>query len=70
MIAWLHKYKVNKAVMEASGGYERDWARVLRLASIEVRIVDPKLVLSFALSAGRRAINDTIDAEMFVRRDV
>ena len=48
MIAWLHKYKVNKAVMEASGGYERDWARVLRLAGIEVRIVDPKRVRSFA----------------------
>src|SRR5438552_18540631 len=64
MIAWLHKHKVNKAVMEASGGYERDWARVLRLAGIEVRIVDPKRVRSFALSAGRVAKNDTIDAEM------
>jgi transposase len=64
MIAWLHKHKVNKAVMEASGGYERDWAKVLRLAGIEVRIVDPKRVRSFALSAGRLAKNDTIDAEM------
>src|SRR5438046_7973660 len=64
MIAWLHKHKVNKAVMEASGGYERDWARVLRLAGIEVRIVDPKRVRSFALSAGRLAKNDTIDAQM------
>jgi transposase len=64
MIAWLHKHKVSKAVMEASGGYERDWARVLRLAGIEVRIVDPKRVRSFALSAGRLAKNDTIDAEM------
>ena len=62
MIAWLHKHKVNKAVMEASGGYERDWARVLRLAGIEVR--NPKRVRSFALSAGRLAKNDTIDAEM------
>jgi len=50
--------------MEASGGYERDWARVLRQAGIEVRIVDPKRVRSFALSAGRLAKNDTIDAEM------
>jgi len=55
---------VNKAVMEASGGYERDWARVLREAGIEVRIVDPKRVRSFALSAGRLAKNDAIDAEM------
>jgi transposase len=64
LIAWLRKHKVNKAVMEASGGYERHWARVLRQAGIEVRIVDPKRVRSFALSAGRLAKNDAIDAEM------
>jgi transposase len=64
LVAWLRKHKVNKAVMEASGGYERDWARMLRQAGIEVRIVDPKRVRSFALSAGRLAKNDAIDAEM------
>lgn len=64
LIAWLGKHKVNKAVMEASGGYERDWARVLRQAGIEVRIVDPKRVRSFAVSAGRLAKNDAIDAAM------
>ena len=56
--------KVGKAVMEASGGYEREWAKALRDAKIEVRIVDPKRVRSFAQSAGRLAKNDTIDAEM------
>jgi transposase len=55
---------VDKAVMEASGGYEREWRRVLHDAGIEVRIVDPKRVRSFALSAGRLAKNDAIDAEM------
>ena len=64
LVAWLRKHQVNKAVMEASGGYERDWARVLRQANIEVRIVDPKRVRNFALSAGRLAKNDVIDAEM------
>src|ERR1700737_2284085 len=64
LVAWLRKHQVTKAVMEASGGYERDWARVLRQAGIEVRIVDPKRVRSFALSAGRLAKNDAIDAEM------
>ena len=63
-MGWLRKNQVNKAVMEASGGYERAWAKVLREAGIEVRIVDPKRVRSFALSAGRLAKNDTIDAEM------
>ena len=64
LVGWLRKNHVNKAVMEVSGGYERAWAKVLREAGIEVRIVDPKRVRSFALSAGRLAKNDTIDAEM------
>jgi transposase len=41
-----------------------DWAKALREADIEVRIVDPKRVRSFARSAGRLAKNDAIDAEM------
>ena len=64
LIAWLRKHKVTAAVMEASGGYERDWAKALREAGIEVRIVDPKRVRNFARSAGRLAKNDVIDAEM------
>jgi transposase len=61
---WVRRQKVGKAVMEASGGYEREWAKALRNARIEVRIVDPKRVRSFAQSAGQLAKNDTIDAEM------
>src|SRR5580693_7511980 len=64
LISWLRKHKVTKAVMEASGGYERQWAKVLHDAGIEVRIVDPKRVRSFAQSAGRLAKNDAIDAQM------
>ena len=64
LATWLRRKKVGKTVMEASGGYERDWAKALRDAKIEVRIVDPKRVRSFAQSAGRLAKNDTIDAEM------
>jgi transposase len=64
LVVWLRKHQVTKAVMEASGGYERQWAKALRQAGTEVRIVDPKRVRSFALSAGRLAKNDTIDAEM------
>ena len=64
LITWLRKHKVTAAVMEASGGYERNWARALREAGMEVRIVDPKRVRNFARSAGRLAKNDTIDAEM------
>ena len=64
LIAWLRSYKVGKAVMEASGGYERDWGKALREADIEVRVVDPKRVRNFARSAGRLAKNDSIDAEI------
>src|ERR1700761_6220083 len=64
LAVWLRSRQVSKAVMEASGGYERDWAKLLRQAGIEVRIVDPKRVRNFALSAGRLAKNDAIDAEM------
>jgi transposase len=64
LIRWLRKHKVGKAAMEASGGYEREWAKVLREAGIEALIVDPKRVRNFARSAGRLAKNDLIDAEM------
>jgi transposase len=63
LVAWLRKHKVTKAVMEASGGYERDWAKALREKDMEVRIVDPKRVRHFAKSAGRLAKNDVIDAD-------
>jgi transposase len=64
LVAWLRKHKVSLAVMEASGGYEREWRKVLHKAGIEARIVDPKRVRNFALSAGQLAKNDAIDAEM------
>ena len=64
LIRWLRKHKVGKAAMEASGGYEREWAKALREAGVEALIVDPKRVRHFARSAGRLAKNDPIDAEM------
>ena len=62
LVAWVHANRVGTAVMEASGGYERDWAEALRAAGVEVRIVDPKRVRHFAKAAGRLAKNDPIDA--------
>jgi transposase len=64
LIRWLRKHKVGKAAMEASGGYEREWAKALREAGVEALIVDPKRVRNFARSAGRLAKSDPIDAEM------
>ena len=63
LIGWLRANRVSRAVMEASGGYERSWAQVLRAAGVEVRIVDPKRIRHFAKAAGRLAKTDPIDAE-------
>ncbi len=49
--------------MEASGGYERSWAEVLRGAGVEVLIVGPKQIRCCAEAAERLAKNDPIDAE-------
>jgi len=64
MLSWLKANDVRLAVMEASGGYERSWAKALQDGGMAVRIVDPKRVRHFAKSAGRLAKNDPIDAEM------
>ena len=64
LLAWLKEHAVGKAVMEASGGYEKSWAKLLRGAGVEVAIVDPKRVRHFAKSAGQLAKNDPIDARM------
>ncbi|HME83491.1 MAG TPA: transposase, partial [Roseiarcus sp.] len=63
LLAWVRANRVGRAVMEASGGYERGWAEALRAAGVEVRIVDPKRVRHFAKAAGRLAKNDPIDAD-------
>ena len=64
LVSWLREHGIGKAVMEASGGYEKIWAGLLREAGLEVVIVDPKRVRHFAKSAGRLAKNDAIDARM------
>ena len=64
LLAWLKEHGVCKAVMEASGGYEKSWATLLRRAAVEVVIADPNRVRHFAKSAGQLAKNDPIDARM------
>jgi len=64
LVKWVKQHQVDKAVMEASGGYERSWARLLQDGGIEVWIVDPKRVRRFAQSAGQLAKTDRIDARM------
>ena len=62
-VLWVKANRIQRAVMEASGGYERSWADLLRTAGVEVVIVDPKRIRHFAKAAGRLAKNDPIDAD-------
>ena len=64
LVKWVKQHQVDKAVLEASGGYERSWARLLQDGGLEVWIVDPKRVRRFAQSAGQLAKTDRIDARM------
>src|SRR5258708_26903137 len=54
LLAWLKEHGVCKAVMEASGGYEKSWAASLRAAGGEGGAVAPHPARHFPRSAGRR----------------
>lgn len=64
MLTWLDEHDVDKAVMEATGGYERPWAKLLQGRGIAVQIVDPRRVRHYAQAAGQQAKNDRLDAEV------
>jgi transposase len=53
---------VELAVLEATGGLERDVAAVLAAAQIPVAVVNPRCVRDFARSLGKLAKTDQIDA--------
>jgi transposase len=59
----LQFHSVATAVLEASGGYEKDLEKALRKAGFGVLTFNPKRVREFARAAGRRAKNDPIDAD-------
>jgi transposase len=51
-------------VMEATGGYERKFARFLLSKSVSVSIVNAKRVRDYAKAMGKLAKNDVIDARV------
>jgi transposase len=55
---------VELAVLEATGGLERDVAAVLAAARIPVVVVNPRFVRDFARSLGKLAKTDRIDAQV------
>src|SRR6266851_3607056 len=66
--ACIRSLSLRQSCPSTAQGYRKlvGWLRKHQVnkAGIEVRVVDPKRVRSFALSAGRLAKNDAIDAEM------
>lgn len=61
---WLKQNKVGLAVMEASGGYERQAAEELRRTGIPVSVVNPTHVRRFCQGMGTLAKTDVKDARM------
>lgn len=52
------------AIIEPTGGYERQIVRALRQAEITVSIINPKQIRDFARAQGRIAKTDRIDARV------
>jgi transposase len=66
LIGRLRALGVRRAVLEASGGYEKAAVAALSAAKLRVRVVDPKRVRYFARALGL-AKNDRIDAHVIAR---
>ncbi len=63
----LAEMEVERIVLEASGGYEKEVARALKAAGLPVRVMNPRQVRDFAKAAGKLAKTDRIDAVMLAR---
>jgi transposase len=63
---WLGKHGVSRAILEATGGYERKAFCFLWANQIEVSLLNPRQSRAFARSLGRKAKNDLLDAEILL----
>lgn len=61
---WLHRFKIARVGIEASGGYERGVVRHLREQGIVVLVLQPLQVRGFARFRLQHAKNDKIDARL------
>lgn len=55
---------ITLAVFEATGGYEKEAARALSAAGIQIAIVNPRQVRDFAKATGKLAKTDKIDSDI------
>ncbi|WP_283182026.1 transposase [Pseudomonas svalbardensis] len=67
LIDWLKRYQVNRVLLEATGGYEREAMKALQAAGFEVLRINPRRARDFAKAMGQRAKIDPIDARLLAQ---
>lgn len=60
----LTSWRIDRVIVEATGGLERSLVATLAAAQLPVIVVNPRQVRDFARATGRLAKTDTIDAEV------
>jgi transposase len=63
----LHRHKVRRIGLEATGGYERSIVTALHEAGFEVHLFQPREVRAYATYTRLRAKSDSIDAKLIAR---
>lgn len=64
---YFKKHQVEHVLMEATGGYEKLAVRFLAEAGFKVRRINPVRARQYALSMGKRAKTDKIDAQILAK---
>lgn len=67
LIDWLKRYQVNRVLLEATGGYEREAMKALQAAGFEVLRINPRRAKNFAKAMGQHAKTDPIDARLLAQ---
>ena len=67
LVEKLSEYDVQKALLEATGGYERGVMMALSLAGFIVIRVNPRRARAFAEAIGKQAKTDPIDAHVLAQ---
>jgi len=67
LINILEPLRVERVILEASGGYEKRCFAAMVEVGIAISIVNPRHVRDFAKGAGRTAKTDAIDAQMIAK---
>ena len=60
----LESFPQASIVMEATGGYEKSIAQLLKKVGLSVSVMNPRLIRDFAKALGKLAKTDRIDAEI------